>query len=203
MARQNGSYRHTSCMNKLKQNVEIRGKGGNAALTTGDAQLDAKLKDGFNALIERARAGKENKPFKKSSESTGGTSETSAVDQTHVDLRLESAMSTDTSATEPLPESSYPTAKQQSKTQEQPTSKHADPTKQPSTTPKTIRQKKKKSPTSQVPSRIVDAGSWKCDRCTYLNERNTTEKARCEMCDHPRPKLTVQKQEVDLTIEDC
>lgn len=200
---QNGSYRHTSCMNNLKQNVEIRGKGGNAALTTGDAQFDAKLNDGFKALIQRAKAGKENKAGAESSESTSGTSETSAADQAHIDLHLESAMSTDTSATEPLPESFHPFAQQQGRTQEQPTSKLVEPANQPSTTPKTLRQKKKKSPSSQVPSRLVNAGPWKCPTCTYMNERNTTAKARCEMCFTGRAKQTVQKHEVEVVNIDC
>ena len=65
LAMQNGAVRHESYMNKLKRNVEIRSKGGTAALTSGDAAFDAKLNNGFKALIQGhksngGRAGKEN-----------------------------------------------------------------------------------------------------------------------------------------------
>lgn len=205
---QNGAVRHESYMNKLKRNVEIRGKGGTAALTSGDAAFDATWNNGFKALIQRhksnsGRAGKENSDIA----AVVGDGSTGALNPSSP-----SASSNDTSATKSILESTSPTttAARATKSILTSTSKAASIQKQPASTPRPPpSQKKKKSPPSACPpSRIVDVGPWKCTRCTYYNERNTTVKARCEMCDASREKVIVnsvssRRQDVEVVNIDC
>jgi hypothetical protein len=188
-------------MNKLKHNVEVRGKGGNATLTSGDAQFDAAMNNNFRDLIQKhkARMGKENSAD--AGGSTGSLKENIA-DGSPVNSSVSSAMSNDTSATEPIMDSSH--AAQPIARKQPPPNQPTAPTKQPSSTPKPPRQTKKKSPPpSAGPSRIVDAGPWKCTTCTFVNERNTTAKARCEMCDAVRKGNLVRRQEVEVVNIDC
>jgi hypothetical protein len=195
LAKQNGSSRHESFMNQLKQNAEIIGNGGNAALTTGDARFDAKLNDGFKALIQsHKRNGKETNANSES-ESADCSNETNAVAGPIINQRSESATSNETSATEPLSEASYPTV--QSSRADQPSNQPTVPAKQPSSTPKPSRQKKRKSPSQTVALKLVDAGHWRCPICTFNNERNTTSGARCEMCNTARPENKTEIVNID------
>ena len=125
-----------------------------------------------------------------------------AADEPVLTSGNESAGSANMSATEPIDESSPSLARPEIR--EVLPSQSALPAKQLSSTPKPARQRKKKSPsTQQVPSRIVDAGPWKCSRCTYNNERNTTAKALCEMCCAPRKEAAIKRQDVEVIDVDC
>ena len=215
LAMQNGAIRHESYMNKLKRNVEIRGKGGTATLTSGDTAFDATLSNGFKALIQRhkannsgGRAGKENSNI---TVAGGGGSPTVALNGTNVTT---SPSSNDTSATESIPEeSTSPTTANTQTTKSIPASTSkaaASIQKQPTSTPKPPHSHKKKSPSSAAcpTSRIINAGPWKCTRCTYYNERNTTIKARCEMCDAAREKSAAKngvsaRRDVEVIDIDC
>lgn len=171
-------------MNKLKQNIEIRCKGGNAEITSGDAKFDAAMSSNFRELIKqgKARMGKE-------TTGTDGTNhkmqETQATIKSPLDLR----------STEPL----VPLADTSEITQHQ----RITPTEPPLTTPKPPHEKKKKSPSQPSISRIVSAGAWSCSDCTYYNERNTTSKARCEMCNATRKEKKTTIQDVETIDIDC
>eukprot|EP00956_Cyclotella_meneghiniana_P004797 scaffold5916_cov44-Cyclotella_meneghiniana.AAC.14 len=216
LAMQNGAIRHESYMNKLMRNVEIRGKGGTATLTSGDTAFDATLNNGFKALIQRhkansngGRAGKEN------SNITAAGSDGSSTDALNGTNVTTSPSSNDTSATESIPEESTSPSTttvntQTTKSIPASTSKAASIQKQPTSTPKPPHSHKKKSPSSAAcpTSRIINAGPWKCTRCTYYNERNTTVKARCEMCDAAREKSAAKngvsvRGDVEVIDIDC
>lgn len=71
------------------------------------------------------------------------------------------------------------------------------------------------STTSKRNTRVSSLGPWTCSQCTYENLRNTTKKARCEMCDAVRPEIKVtatsslsrsnsgRGQEVEIVNIDC
>jgi hypothetical protein len=196
-------------MNKLKQNVELRGKGGNAALTSGDAAFDAAMNNNFAEMIRKhkhkMRMGKENNAKTGSSDDVVAESEAVPV-QASSELKRDSAVSDDSLDTEPISESSSsytpPSAKKSSIAEEAEWLADEPLTSRPKKTPN----KKKKTPIPSSSSRIVDAGTWKCSTCTYDNERNTSAKATCEMCGALRAKqvkTVLDRRDVEIVNIDC
>lgn len=73
--------------------------------------------------------------------------------------------------------------------------------------PKSAKKSKARA-TASTNLRVADHGSWRCARCTYVNERNCTLKSICEMCEAPRPKETASarekaSQDVEVVNIDC
>eukprot|EP00804_Cyclotella_cryptica_P023393 CCRYP_000532-RA/>CCRYP_000532-RA protein AED:0.40 eAED:0.40 QI:148/0.66/0.5/1/0.33/0.25/4/316/519 len=201
---QNGSQRHESYMNKLKKAVELRGKGSNTTLTSGDAAFDATMRNGFRELIQKGRArmgdGKENNALDCGINATDSV-DPKAVDKCSLDMVKESPVTgDDSSATEPISESSSPAAFASEKYE---LSQLTAANKQTPSTPRPPRQKKKKSPSQTCTIKIIDAGPWTCARCTLRNERNTTAKARCELCDAPRTERGSEPKGVEVVNIDC
>ena len=175
--------------------------------TTGDLGLDAKMNEGFRALIANARrgtkggaGGERSSNMAKAancshSEKEGGDVKVPAMENLSDNRRatLEGRSPDTLSDSDRTVEVDY----SPSKPDAVPTKNNPEPQKARSAKkPRQLNLRQAAAPSSSA--RIASYGKWACPACTFVNEKNVTQRTLCELCETPRPPP------VDLTDSlDC
>ncbi|KAL9189539.1 hypothetical protein ACHAXT_009214 [Thalassiosira profunda] len=181
-------------MTSLGSSLEAYHKGEASKPTSGNAKFDAMMSNNFARMIKDVKKREGKSDGTTALKSNGDTDEmvpecvkkcTAAASA----QQMEGA--TGTSATNGDAVDSDETVE----TPRKPRAKRSTTTK-PAVKRQASAKKAKPSSKANTPrvTRVKALGPWQCKACTFVNKRNVTKNARCEMCNNVRPEPSASDQ---------